>query len=113
MLGSIEFSSVVYGMVWYWIMLHGVLFMVSLFFCTMTMILSRGIPVWKSYSLATMSQGHTVIDFGLEATTLGDFKTLIVGIKGGRRRPAAGRSQVDVGERQDVNDSDVRRLIVC
>ena len=72
--GSIGFSSVVYRVVWYWITLHGVLLLASVFFCTMTMILSRGIPVWKSHSLATMSQGHTIVDFGPEARTLEDLE---------------------------------------
>lgn len=74
MAGMTGFSSVVYRVVWYWITLHGVLLLASVFFCAMTMILSRGIPVWKSHSLATMSQGHTIVDFGPEARTLEDLE---------------------------------------
>lgn len=50
--------------------LHGILILGSVFFCVGTIVQSRNVPIWKSHSLATMSQGHTIIDFGPEAKSV-------------------------------------------
>lgn len=62
--GRIGVPRTSYRVVWYWFALHGVILSGCVVFCVATMVLSREIPVWKSHSLATISQVPTVVDFG-------------------------------------------------
>ena len=68
--GKIGISRTAYRVVWYWLSLHGLIFVGSVVFCIETMMVPGDVPVWKSHSLATMSQGHAIVDFGTDAKSL-------------------------------------------
>lgn len=64
LVGRMTIPTTEYQVVWYWISLHGLVLVGSVVFCAATISYSQHVPVWKSHSLATMSQGATVVDFG-------------------------------------------------
>lgn len=72
--GRIGLPRTAYRVVWYWFVLHGLILVGCAGFCVATMVLSRNVPVWKSHSLATMSQVPTVIDFGSEMKNLDELE---------------------------------------
>lgn len=80
-IGQVGVPRTAYNVVWYWFILHAVILIGSVIFCIATMIMSRDVPVWKSHSLATMSQGPTVIDFGPEAKSLGELEERAKGLQ--------------------------------
>lgn len=81
--------EIAYSVVWPWFALHATIIGGSVLFCVTTMVMSRSVPVWKSHSLATMSQGPTVIDFGPEAKSLVELenraKSFQVSLAGGEK----------------------------
>lgn len=54
--GKVGVPTTVYRVEWYWISLHGIIVIGSIIFCAVTMVSKQNIPVWKSHSLATMTQ---------------------------------------------------------
>lgn len=97
--GKIGIPTTEYRVVWYWITLHGAMFLGSAIFCVVTMVCSRGVPIWKSHSLATMSQGSAVIDFKAETGSLKELEkraeTMEVSL--------AGDEQSQLLQRKDAN----------
>lgn len=63
-------KGVSYEVVWYWIVLHGIVVLGSVAFCAATIFYSRDVPVWKSHSLAIMSEGPATVDFKPESGSL-------------------------------------------
>lgn len=88
--GRVRVPRTTYIIIWYWFFFHAAILSGSAIFCIATIVISRDIPVWKSHSLATMSQGPAVIDFGPEAKTLEELekraKSLQVALEGTIRR---------------------------
>jgi hypothetical protein len=68
--GMIGVPRIAYRVTWYWFSLHGLILVGCFAFCVETMMISYDVPVWKSHSLATMSQGHILVDFGPDAMCL-------------------------------------------
>lgn len=80
-MGKIGLLVVVHTVSWYWMSLHGVILLGSVIFCAGTIILSREVPIWKSHSLATMSQGSTIVDFGSEVKTVRELENVAKSIE--------------------------------
>jgi hypothetical protein len=62
--GRVGVQTTLYRIEWYWILLHGMILLGGVAFCTATWALSaatgpsgEGIPAWKNHSLAAVSQG--------------------------------------------------------
>lgn len=87
--GRIGVFEIAYSVGWPWFALHTAIIGGSAIFCVTTMAVSRSVPVWKSHSLATMSQSATIVDFGPEAKSLVELenraKNVQVSLAGGEK----------------------------